>query len=362
MISKALVRGIYQKQLTELARLPDVELTLISPPAWREGPDRITLERRSIEGYGLEVTAMAFNGHYHFHFYPRLGQILGRLRPDIVHIDEEPYNIATWQATRIGRHLGARVVFFTWQNIFRPLPLPFTWIQRSVFRQSQAAIAGNKAAQTVLRRHGFAGPISVIPQLGVDLGLFKPLPTWPLDQPFTIGYVGRLVAPKGVHQLLEACAQLTQPWRLQFIGEGPERDGLTSRARALGLSDQVTLDGPVPSGEIPGILRRLDVVVLPSLSTKTWKEQFGRVLAEAMASGTPVIGSDSGEIPEVIGDAGLTFPEGDVSALRACLGRLQADPALRAHLRERGLTRSRTEYGQAQIASRIHRVYQTMMP
>ena len=72
----------------------------------------------------------------------------------------------------------------------------------------------------------------------------------------------------------------------------------------------------MPSTEVPAVLRALDVLVLPSLTTPSWKEQFGRVLQEAMACAIPVVGSDSGEIPHVIGDAGLVTPEGDAAALR----------------------------------------------
>ena len=70
-------------------------------------------------------------------------------------------------------------------------------------------------------------------------------------------------------------------------------------------------------------MRRFDVLVGPSLTTPRWKEQFGRMLVEAMACGVPVIGSDSGEIPHVIGDAGIVVPEGDRVALCAAIARLR---------------------------------------
>jgi glycosyltransferase involved in cell wall biosynthesis len=92
--------------------------------------------------------------------------------------------------------------------------------------------------------------------------------------------------------------------------------------------------------EVPGFLREIDVLVLPSRTTATWREQFGRVLIEAMATGTPVVGSSSGSIPSVIGDAGVVFPEGDHSALAVLIERLLGDRDLWLDMRRRGLARA----------------------
>src|SRR2546429_6744199 len=93
MISKALVAGTSQRKLEELAKCPGVELTLITPPHWNhdDGSQQI-LEKLYTHGYKMIVTPMLLNGNYHLHSYPRLGRIMREERPDIVHIDEEPYN------------------------------------------------------------------------------------------------------------------------------------------------------------------------------------------------------------------------------------------------------------------------------
>ncbi|MBC7239486.1 MAG: glycosyltransferase, partial [Chloroflexi bacterium] len=92
-----------------------------------------------------------------------------------------------------------------------------------------------------------------------------------------------------------------------------------------------------------------------------WKEQFGRVLIEAMACGVPVVGSDSGEIPHVIGEAGLIFPEGDALLLRRCLERLQQDMAFRQDLARRGRERVLQHYTQAQIAAQTVAFYREVL-
>ena len=88
-------------------------------------------------------------------------------------------------------------------------------------------------------------------------------------------------------------------------------------------------------------MQSLDILVLPSLTTRTWKEQFGRVLVEGMAAGCVIIGSDSGAIPEVIGDAGIIVPEGNPEALADAIVRVRDDRHLRNSLRETGYTRAR---------------------
>ena len=98
MISKACVVGAYQKKLEEMARLPELELTLVVPPYWRDERGVLELERQHTEGYELVVEPMTFNGNFHLHFYPGLGKQIRRVRPDLVHIDEEPYNLATAHA------------------------------------------------------------------------------------------------------------------------------------------------------------------------------------------------------------------------------------------------------------------------
>lgn len=360
MISKAFVRDAYQRKLEEIARVGGVELTLVSPPAWREGRSLLPLRRRFVEGYELLVTPIAFNGRFHLHFYPRLPGLLAALRPDLVHVDEEPYNLATWLAMRAARTIGARRLFFTWQNINRSLPFPFSTFEAQNYRWADGAIAGSRDAELVLRAKGFQAPTWIIPQFGVDPELFQPGDPPPAG-PFTIGYLGRLVRPKGIDLLLRACQQLDAPWRLLIVGEGEEQAALERLRDQLGLGGRVEFRGPVASTEVPAVLRQLHVLALPSRSAPNWREQFGRVLMEAMACAVPLVGSDSGEIPRVIGDAGLIFPEDDWEALAERLRTLQRDPAQRQELGHRGRQRVLDRYTHQRIAEQTVDVYRTLV-
>ncbi|MFZ5918642.1 MAG: glycosyltransferase [Chloroflexota bacterium] len=364
MLSKAGVVGTYQTKLEALARLPDIELTVVVPPAWRDERGVLRLERLHTQGYNLIETPITLNGQFHLHFYPQLGRLVRRVRPHLLHIDEEPYNLATFQAMRLARRASARTLFFTWQNLKRRYPPPFCWMERYTLRHANHALAGNREAEAVLRAKGYIGPVTVIPQFGVDPDRFSPAnEPEPAQEAFVIGYAGRLVREKGVETLLQAAAGLGEAvnWQLYFIGSGPLKEALEQQGADLGVADRVRFEAWVASSEMPARLRALDVLVLPSIDRPNWKEQFGRILVEAMACGIPVIGSDSGEIPHVIGDAGLIFAQGDPAALRSCLARLLTEPGLRADLGARGRARVLAHFTQAQVAQATHAIYCQML-
>ncbi len=361
MISKALVVGAYHSKLAELAALPNLDLIAVAPPSWRDERGSLPLERAPVRGYQLIATSLRFNGNFHLHYYPQLPWLLQQLRPDLVHIDEEPYNLATFLALRSAQAIGARSLFFSWQNLNRRYPLPFNLLERYVLAHAAAAIAGNRAAVSVWRAKGYRGPIDVIPQFGVDPVAFAPQPRARSSDQFVMGYAGRLVEDKGVDVLLKAAAGLAGDWRVELIGSGPAQDRLSELARSLGIADRVRFRPWVPSSQIAEVYRMFDVLVLPSRSKPNWIEQFGRVLVEAMACGVPVIGSTCGEIPNVIGDAGLIFPEGDETALREHLRCLQNQPALRAELAQRGRQRVLDHFTQAQIARKTYEVYRAVI-
>ena len=150
-------------------------------------------------------------------------------------------------------------------------------------------------------------------------------------------------------------------WRLHVAGDGPELPALRRLAAELGIAARVHFDGPLASDQVPAYLRNLDVLVLTSRTLPNWKEQFGRVLVEAMACGVPVLGSRSGEIPHVIGDAGLIVPEEDIDAIRNGLLQLMQDDTLRSELARRGRQRVLEHFTQAQIAAETVDVYRTML-
>lgn len=362
MVSKACLVGAYQTKLEEIAKCDDVELVVAVPPSWRDLSGEIPLERSHTNGYRLIVDPIRFNGQFHLHYYPRLKQRLAEFKPDILHMDEEPYNLATWLAVRQAKRVGARSLFFSWQNLSQRYPWPFSFMERQVLQNVDYAIMGNQASVEVWRAKGFRGPSRVIPQFGVSPALFYPPDRREDGRGFVIGVANRrLVSEKGIDLLLEAAARLPGIWRIHIAGDGPERGPLEQLAEQLGIRDRVYFDGVIASQQVPDYLRQLDVLVLPSRTLPNWKEQFGRVLIEAMACEVAVVGSDSGEIPNVIGSAGLTFPEGDAEMLRRQLLRLLQTDGLRDELGRAGRERVLSHYTQAQVAAQTVAVYREMM-
>ncbi len=344
-VSKAMVIETYRDKLEALGR--HVDLTAVVPAMW--GSDGA--EPSQPRAYAINSLPVRFSGHNHLHYYRKLRPVVERVSPDLVHIDEEPYSAVTFQLASLSKRRHVPAVFFAWQNLLKRLPPPFGSMQSYVFGTVAGAIAGTHAAAHVLTQAGYTGPVSVIPQVGVATTRFTPNAEARAETrarlnarsgELLVGYGGRLVREKGVHLLTQAAAQLPD-LRLVFLGDGPERARLERSAR------QAYFAGHVPSAAMPHWLAGLDILVLPSLSTKSWREQFGRILVEAMACGVPVIGSSSGEIPAVAGDAGVLVPEGDVSALVGALRKLSSSPSLRCELAQRACARVHERYSQERI-------------
>jgi len=297
------------------------------------------------------------------YYFPKLGERLAAFRPDILHIDEEPYNLSTWLAWRQAQKHRARSLFFSWQNLQKKYPLPFRQMEKQVLAGVDFALMGNQDAVAVWQAKGYDGPYKVIPQFGVDPQIYTPPARRDSDgRGFVIGAANRRLVPeKGVDLLIRAAAGLPGIWRLHIAGDGPSRPALAQLSRDLGIAERVFFDGPVSSAEMPAYLQQLDVLVLSSRALSNWKEQFGRILIEAMACETAVIGANSGEIPNVIGEAGLIFEEDDVVQLRRHLLSLMQNRAMRLEIGRRGRTRILENYTQRQIAAQTVAVYRDML-
>lgn len=359
LVSKAMtVSATHQKAelLGEHCRL-----VLVTPERWSS---YATEARRAPANFEWVRIPTVFTGQNHLHLYRRLGAILDRCKPALVHIDEEPWSAVTWQTLRHAARVGAKTIGFTWQNVDKRYPPPFGAVERNSYRRLDLIIAGTETAGALLRNRGFRGPIRIVPQFGVDMHAWAPrsstrdcfgLP----PARFLVGYVGRLVPEKGIRTAVEALLRLPGV-HLALAGTGPEEGEVRRVAGQLGVADRVHFLGGFPSTRVPDVMATFDALVLPSRTTSRWKEQFGRVLVEAMAMGIPVIGSTSGEIPRVIGEAGLIFPEGDGQGLAAAVQELR-DDVLRKSLVTSGYRRVRTHFSQERIAELTLRAWQDVL-
>jgi glycosyltransferase involved in cell wall biosynthesis len=288
----------------------------------------------------------------HLFTYGRGVRDLLRSGWDVVHAWEEPYILAGAQLAA-ATPAGSRFVFRTAQSLDKWYPPPFSWFERySLGRADGWICSGRTVAENLLGRPGYAGkPMARIP-LGVDVGVFRPDPAagaavrrelgWAAGGPPVVGYLGRFVPEKGLGLLTRALEVVRAPWRALFVGGGPQEAEL--RAWAARFPDRVRVCTTVGHASVPRYLNAMDVLAAPSQTTPRWREQFGRMLVEAMACGVPVVGSDSGEIPFVLDGVGEVVGEADEAGWAKALGELIESPVRRADLADRGLAAAHDLY------------------
>lgn len=336
------------------------DVTAVAPAFFHGANDirPLPFQPAADEACRVEVVPARLTGHVHmFHYGRRLRSLL-REGWDLVHAWEEPYIVAggqiAWWTPR-----GTPLVYRTAQSLDKQYPPPFGWIERRSMRRAAGWIcSGRLVAEALGSRSLYQDrPMRRIP-LGVDLNLFcinrnlgrETLHAlgWAADGAPIVGFLGRLSKAKGVEVLMQALDHLTVPWRALFVGDGPMRQEIRSWAARQG--DRVRVCTEVRHEDVPRYINAMDVLAAPSLTTPSWREQFGRMLIEAFACGVPVIGSDSGEIPYVIGDAGVVVPEGDARAWSDAIGALLEAAERRAELAALGLARARAEYAWPVVA------------
>ena len=344
VVSHTYVESENRGKLRALAA--DGPVTAVIPRRWRESALRREWRQDTdVADGGVAVVPATWLGPMR----PSAGLLWApshTLRADIIQVEEEPW---TPTARCTLARAGARPVFlFTWENLARTMPVPWSLWRRSVFTRIAGLIAGSSGAAEVARSQGFTGPVAVIPQLGIDL---PPAEGRRERGPMTVVYVGRLVPEKGVDLLLRAAAGLPDGTRVDIVGDGAERPALERLCAEFGLS-AVRFLGARSHAEVAAIWKTADVLVLPSRRMPKWMEQLGHVLLEAMAHEVAVVGADSGAIPDVIGDAGIVFPENDHAALHRALEELAKDPERRCALAAAGRRRAAQQFTNARIAER----------
>lgn len=345
---------------------PEMDIVVVTPQTW---PDVFCTLQSSPEQCGDRLrfvpmkTAFAGYGSRHFYLSPELPRLIRAFRPHVIHVDHEPWSVACLQLTLLRRWLAreSRQVVFSWSNEPKHVPFPWTMLHQLSLRSTDLVLAGNAAGPDFHRAHGYTGRIEVLPQFGVNVEFFHQGPAEAglraelgLRSGFVFGYVGQLRREKGIDTLLNALAAIPAlDWQALIVGSGPAQGDLEEQATRLGLQDRVVFAGFAPQTEVARYMRCMSALVLPS----SWEEQFGHVLVEAMACGKPVIGSDVGEIPNVIGDAGIVFRKDDHAALAQHLSTLIQREDVVLEYSRRGLARVERTYSEASIAQRLRALY-----
>jgi glycosyltransferase involved in cell wall biosynthesis len=374
----------FRKKFQALARYPGVDLTVLAPKRWVENYRIVKASPDDATGYRMRTGSVVWPGYENRAFFRSgLGASIRDVRPDILHLWEEPFSVITLQALAQATLWAprAKILFFSSDNLSRNFRYSYrpSWfyagVERLAHRRCAAGTAVSQEVAGVLSAKGFRKPLAVIPH-GVELADYPPEPGSAEEigrraprvevierlglEPPVVGYVGRLLRQKGIDLLLRAVST-SSAVSLAILGDGPEREPLEVLAKQLGIAERTRFLPALPHGGVAGALACLEVLVLPSRTTRKWKEQFGRVLIEGMAAGCVVIGSSSGAIPEVLGDAGIVFREDDPADLARALERSLSDSGLAARLRSLGRRRVRERYTWDAVAARVMEVYERVL-
>ena len=336
---------------------PEVEMEVVTPERWRE--TGVDVEAEPDEYFPVLTAKTFLSKHIQLFAYdPRPIIESLRRRPHVIDMDHEPYSVPCAEIITL-RNLfapGVPIVMQTAQNILKNYPPPFSLFERRAFCQVSAAYMCSVTVREVLETKGFQKPMRIVP-FGVDLEMFRFRKRAP-NEILTIGYVGRLLPAKGLLVLADALAKIKdKKWRLLIVGDGEERENLRRRLAEHNLLGRVEFTGAVSYEKTPEYFQKIDALVVPTVTTKKIREQFGRVIVEAMASGVPVIGSTCGAIPEVIADAGIVFPEKNSRALAKALERLLDDGDLRKRLARAGRQRVEENYTWEKVGRGIFSLY-----
>jgi glycosyltransferase involved in cell wall biosynthesis len=356
----SLTPELRQRERALVRRYPVVDLQVLTTEHWREA--EVNVEAMPDDLFPVRTAKTHLSSHVQLFAYdPRpIIAALREHRPHLVDMSAEPYSVAAAQImTLCGWYApNAPIVMQTNQNILHRYPPPFRWMERRAFRRISAAYACSESVVEVLRAKGFKKPAPIVP-FGVNTEAFRPRArrSRKPGEPLTIGYIGRMLPGKGVLVLASALAKIAdEPWKLLVVGDGSERESFEKQLAEAGLTQRAEFTGAVSYASMPKQFQRLDLMVIPTETTKRIREQFGRVIVEAMASRIPVIGSSCGAIPEVIGNAGLVFPERDADALAAALRQMLNDESLRERIEIAGLERVK-QYSWDEVANKTYALY-----
>jgi glycosyltransferase involved in cell wall biosynthesis len=373
VISHTYIVDINCEKLQNLAQLdPSIDVTVVVPKRWQPGGVQnkiIESKARTEDNFRvIPVSNFSENNQALLTFGIDIISLLKNFKPQIIQVEQGAKSLGYAQLIILNRllNLGAKNLFFTWWNLPYNTKFPISWLEGYNLAHSDGVIAGNQDAVDILREHGYTKAVKVMPQLGVNDDLFSPCSQPELKSElgitaddFVIGFVGRFVAEKGILTLIKALSNLRDlSWKLLLLGRGILQARIISESEKIGIRERIIFRESVPHDQVPRYINLMNTLVLPSETTyqvKTltavgWKEQFGHVLIEAMACKVPVIGSNSGEIPHVIGDTGLIFPEGNELALANCLRQMIEQPQLAKNLAELGYQRVKQKYTNLALA------------
>ncbi len=321
VVGHSLVIDANRKFWSVLGQSAGVRLELVCPQTWSSN---LSKEIAFTHNLGTDAGIARLhpipvhirgNGSFFTFHSLKLWRLLLSRRYDVIYLNQETWALATLQLLvlkMISPNRRTPVVLCVAQNLKKERLRFLHPYERLIARGISDFFYCAREVQEVLEWKGIQCPSFYFP-LPYDDQAYRPK-SLTLSKPFKLGYLGRLSEDKGLRVLLAALDALKaegEEIRLVVGGAGPLAEELRQRS-------DVEFLGLIPHRDAHTFYERIDCFVLPSLTTSHWKEQFGRVIVEAFGAGRPVIGSNSGAIPEVLGklDWNWTYPERSASELK----------------------------------------------
>lgn len=356
---------INRKKLYFLDKKAD--FTLLTPHYWDDTLVRIYAQKD--KNLNHEIGKVLFPGHEKIYIYlTGLKKLIKKLKPDIIHVEQGSDALSYTESILFANKYSPKTknIFFTWMNKDYRIPFPITKTEKYNFKNSDFAICGNHDAVGLMKKRGFNGPSEIIPQVGVEPKLFFPKKSelknkFAPQGEFLIGNFGRIVPEKGLDIALEALSRIKENWKFLIVGSGPDKENIEKLANKLKIREKVIIKPAVKHMELIDYINALDLYILPSVTTPYWKEQFGHVIIEAMSCGIPIIGSTCGEIPNVIGNAGLIVKERDIREWEKSIRHMMNNKRERTKYSRLGRQRVLENYTEEIIAKKTLDVYRTLL-
>lgn len=373
---------VYERYFRVFDYFPEKEkLFFVLPDIWEAKRGKIKVKtpvRQDIKIVG--VRAFFYHSHYPIikglfkGWMPEAKKIISRNAKagDVLYTSIEPNLLTTYFNSRLAKKLGMKHVFFTWQNVpyksrLRGLKLKFTeYIIKKTIQNSAGAICGNHKAAEILRSYATTDfKILVAPISGVDTEKFNPginsdfRTKNNLDNKIILTFAGVFDKRKGIDTLLDAfilSLKKNPDLHLVMIGVGPLRVNIENLISKFNLEKSLTLIDWVPNEELPAVLVDSDIFVHPSEPSGGWEEQFGYSMAEASASGLPVISTNTGSISEIVIDkeTGILVEPRNQEQLSRAIIELTANLLLRQQMGIRGRSHIENNYSHRVIAGKFY--------
>ena len=386
IIASAAATYDHQSHFTHLAKYKDLDINILISPYWTANnklfykkEDLIYAERfdyNNKSGYNLIKKTPLFVGKS-YHIYLGLWKLLFKLKPDIIDVIFEPWN---WVLTQVilWKNLFSKktkITFYSHENIYKTYSnrllynlVQYGLIEKYNIKNVNGCVGATNQILGVMKKKGIRCK-TIVNGDEIDPTIFKKKNVSRLKKKlnlntFTIGYSGRLIESKGIMTLIEAAGKIKkEDFKILICGWG-EQDyiqKIIDKAKHLEIYNKIVLIQKKLGRKMVDYYNAMDVIVVPSLTTRYWKEQFGRVNIEAMACGTPVIGSNSGGILEVVNDAGLIFKESNSEDLKENLLKVMKNKKLLNELSKKSIKRVLNNFTAEKKAEKTYKFYQELL-